>query len=102
MTVQSLLKYLMCVLGVTGFVATVGCIQKNQTPTREYFTVWIKVTCTYFKRVIVSNHKHMGRIRQQFTDFSFTKEPITLHSLGLSNDTLFFKTYSEMVVTYDI
>ena len=84
--------------GVTGFVATVGCIRKNKTQTRDYFTVRIKVACTCFKRVIVSNHKHIQRIRQQFTDFAFSKEPITLHGLGLSNDALFFNTYSEMVV----
>uniref|UniRef100_A0A7M5WY42 Uncharacterized protein n=2 Tax=Clytia hemisphaerica TaxID=252671 RepID=A0A7M5WY42_9CNID len=85
---------------VVGYVGCVTPIKVNQSNTREYFTVHIKTSKVDFCRVMVSNHRQLRRVRQDFVNRFHNHEAVTLKKLKPGADILFFNNYSEVLV-YD-
>ena len=74
----------------------------NQAKTREFFTVHMKVSATDFKKVMVSNHKHLKQIRQDFMTPYHNKEPIVVSNIMPGTEILFFNAYSQIKPAEDV
>jgi len=81
-------------LDINGYIGSMTSTKDNISKTRHYFTVFVKISHSNFAKVIVSNHKNMKSIRQQFLDFFHNKEPIIVSKVMPGKEVYFFNAYS--------
>ena len=56
------------IIDLLGYIGSVTAIKKNQTKTRECFTVFLKTSPIDFTRLMVSNHQEIEKILSRFSN----------------------------------
>ena len=70
------------IIDLLGYIGSVTAIKKNQTKTRECFTVFLKTSPIDVTRLMVSNHQEIEKILSRFSNliFSTTKNLFNSYS----------------------
>ena len=80
----------------SGYVGCVTATRNNQANTRKHFWIHVKTGPTNFIRLMVSNHKQMQQIRQDFLQFFHDKLPITIKNIVPGKECYYFNSYSSI------
>ena len=82
---------------ITGYVGCVTSQKYNQTRTRQYFTVHLKIQPTQFAKVLISNHRSIKTVRQNFLNAFHDKVPIIVKDIVKGSEVYFFNAYSQVL-----
>ena len=87
---------------IVGFVGCVTPIKTNQLKTSQYFSVDIKTSPVNFRRIMISNHKSLRSVRQDFLNYFHHREGVVLKKLTEGTELLFFNNCSELAAQTDV